>query len=157
MNNSLPRLIDGMVATLRNEVIPHTQGEFARGQAYGLIYMLNSIRLRADWSPAFVGEQLAALQELTQALQAHGIEPDRLPQVPDAALPDLRTLEAARDQGDQRVCALIDWLEAHREHWPAERITAIDDALRHYMNRQIRWELTTSAKPMFAEISSGSD
>ena len=60
MNNSLPRLIDGMIATLREEVIPHVEGEFARGQAFGLIYMLNSIRLRADWSPAFVGEQLAA-------------------------------------------------------------------------------------------------
>ena len=40
MNNSLPRLIDGMVATLRKEVIPHIEGDFARGQAYGVIYML---------------------------------------------------------------------------------------------------------------------
>ena len=47
MNNSLPRLIDGMVAMLRKEVIPHIEGDFARGQAYGVIYMLSSIKLRA--------------------------------------------------------------------------------------------------------------
>ena len=44
MNNSLPRLIEGMVATLRSEIIPHLDGEFARGQAFGVIYMLNNIR-----------------------------------------------------------------------------------------------------------------
>lgn len=42
MNNSLERLIDGMVATLREEVIPQVGTEFARGQAFGVIYMLNS-------------------------------------------------------------------------------------------------------------------
>jgi hypothetical protein len=29
MNNSLPRLIDRMIATLRKEVIPHIDGDFA--------------------------------------------------------------------------------------------------------------------------------
>ena len=60
MNNSLHRLIDGMVATLRSEVIPNIGTEFARGQAFGVIYMLNSIRLRAEWSSAFHGELIAA-------------------------------------------------------------------------------------------------
>ncbi len=157
MNNSLSRLIDGMVATLRTEVIPKLEGEFARGQAFGVIYMLNSIRLRADWSPAFLGEQLAALAELSQTLSAQGVEADRLPEVPATALPDLRALEAARDEGDRRVCALIDWVEDNRAALPAARATAVDAALRHYMNRQIRWEMSTSAKPMFAEISSGEE
>ena len=63
MNNSLPRLIDGMVATLRKEVIPHIEGDFARGQAFGVIYMLNSLKLRASWSNEFLIEQLRALEE----------------------------------------------------------------------------------------------
>ena len=63
MNNSLPRLIDGMVATLRKEVIPHINGDFARGQAFGVIYMLSSIKLRAAWSNAFLSKQLRALEE----------------------------------------------------------------------------------------------
>lgn len=157
MNNSLPRLIDGMVATLRNEVIPRVEGEFARGQAYGVIYMLNSIRLRADWSPGFLGEQIAALNELTHTLQTQGVDADRLPEVTAPALPDLRALEASRDEGDRRVCGLIDWLEDHRAQLPTTQAAAIEAALNHYMHRQIRWELKTSAKPMFAEMSSGTD
>lgn len=155
MNNSLPRLIDGMIATLRAEVIPHVNGEFARGQAYGVIYMLNSIRLRADWSPAFVGEQLAAQRELAATLRAAGVDHALLPDVSDAALPQMRALEAARDEGDRRVCALLDWLEAERETLGADKAVVIDAALGRYMQRQIKFELATSAKPMFAEISSG--
>ena len=58
MNNSLARLIDGMVATLRKEVIPRVEGDYARGQAFGVIYMLNSLKLRCSWSNAFLVEQL---------------------------------------------------------------------------------------------------
>ncbi len=157
MNNSLARLIDGMEATLRTEIIPRIDGEFARGQAFGVIYMLKSIRLRADWSPAFLGEQLGALEELSRTLTPHGLDADLVPQATAVALPDPRALEAVRDDGDRRVCALIDWLENHRDALPASQATAIDGALRHYLNRQLRWELSTSAKPMFAEMSSGND
>lgn len=139
MNNSLPRLIDGMIATLRDEVIPHVDGEFARGQAFGVIYMLNSIRLRAD------------------ALRGLGVDAALLPLPAAAALPEMRALEACRDEGDRRVCALLDWLDARRTTLGAERSAAIDAALSRYMHRQIKFELGTSAKPMFAEISGGTD
>ena len=154
MNNSLPRLIDGMVATLRSEIIPHLDGEFARGQAFGVIYMLNSIRLRADWSPAFLGEQLAALAELAAVLQGLGVDAKYIPATAHDSN-DSRALEALRDEGDHRVCALMDWLEQQRTQLPADRVSAIDAALFRCMNRQLKWELSTSAKPMFAEISSG--
>jgi hypothetical protein len=156
MNNSLPRLIDGMIATLRGSIIPQLEGEFARGQAYGLIYMLNSIRLRADWSPSFLGEQLAALDELAATLTALGVDHALPPGVGDGVA-DSRALEALRDAGEQQVCALIDWLEDQRAQLPAERTTAIDTALRHYMNRQLKWEVSTLAKPMFAQITSGNE
>ena len=156
MNNSLPRLIDGMVATLRSEIIPHLDGEFARGQAFGVIYMLNNIRLRADWSPAFLGEQLAALAELAAALQALGVEAKFIPETARDST-DPRVLEALRDEGDRRVCALMDWLEQQRAQLPADTASALDAALFRYMNRQLKWELSTSAKPMFAEISGGSE
>ena len=156
MNNSLPRLIDGMVATLRSEIIPHLDGEFARGQAFGVIYMLNNIRLRADWSPAFLGEQLTALAELAAVLQGLGVEAKFIPETARDST-DPRVLEALRDEGDRRVCALMDWLEQQRAQLPADTASALDAALFRYMNRQLKWELSTSAKPMFAEISSGND
>jgi hypothetical protein len=157
MNNSLPRLIDGMIATLRKEVIPHVESEFARGQAYGLIYMLNSIRLRADWSPAFIGEQLAAQTELAGRLAGLGIDAAQLPLSVALGTVDVKAMEVRRDDNDSRVCALLDWIESRRGQLEPARIAAIDSALRHYMHRQLKWELSTSAKPMFAEISSGTE
>jgi len=40
---------------------------------------------------------------------------------------------------------------------PRARIEAIDVALRRYMSQQLKWELSTSARPMFGEISSGAE
>lgn len=157
MNNSLTRLIDGMVATLRNEVIPNVTGEFARGQAFGVIYMLNSIRLRADWSPAFVGEQLAAQRELSAKLAALEIDSTLLPDVPSVSGMTVRDLEKCRDDNDQKVCALLDWVEVRRGSLEPQMLAVLDAALAHYMHRQLKWEISTSAKPMFAEISSGSE
>jgi hypothetical protein len=160
MNTSLPRLIDGMIATLRQELIPNLQGDFARGQAYGLIYMLNSIRLRASWSNEFLGEQLNALDEASRALSAlapqlPGAPPH--PVVVAAALPGAAELEAQRDAGDKAICDLIDWLGAHRTTAPATAVAEADAIIAHYIQRQLKWELTTSAKPMFEEMSRGSD
>jgi hypothetical protein len=157
MNNSLSRLLDGMVATLRNEIIPHTQGEYPRGQAFGVIFMLESLRRRVDWSPAFIGEQLDAQCELVQRLREAGVSDDMLPAVPKPDAPDMAALQAARDLADRRVCALIDWIEDHRMQWPATHTAPIEQALRDYMGRQLRWELSASAKPMFAEISAGAE
>ena len=160
MNNSLPRLIDGMIATLRQEVIPNLSGDFARGQAYGLIYMMTSIRLRASWSNEFLTEQLRALEEASQALS---IVAPKLPGAPPPpsektpALPNANELEARREAGDKAICDLIDWLGAHRASLPADAVAEADAAIGRYIQRQLKWELTTSAKPMFEEMSRGSD
>lgn len=158
MNNSLARLIEGMVATLRSEVIPQIGSEFARGQAFGVIYLLNSIRLRAEWSGAFYREQLAAQVELAGALTPLLASLDA-PLLPEQAAPDTDglTLEALRDANDGRICALIEWLGNNADSLGPERKAAIESALHNYMDRQLKFELSTSAKPMFAEISSGSE
>ena len=160
MNNSLPRLIDGMVATLRKEVIPHIEGDFARGQAFGVIYMLNSLKLRASWSNEFLVEQLRALEEASRELVGLGAEiPAAL--VPSVRAPDQRPvsaeLEAMRNQGDERISALIDWLAAHRDSVSAEAAAHVEAAIDRYLHRQLNWELSTSAKPMFVEISGGAE
>lgn len=157
MNNSLNRLIDGMVATLRQEVIPHVSGEFARGQAFGVIYMLNSIRLRADWSAGFMAEQLAAQQELAKQLVALDVDAELRPALAPVPQVDMRALEQQRNDNDRKVCDLLDWLEAQRATLDPQRHAAIDAAVAQYMHRQLKWEISTSAKPMFAEMSSGTE
>jgi hypothetical protein len=149
MNNSLDRLIEGMVETLRREILPNLEGEFVRGQAYGVIYALKSLQLRASWSPAFLLAPFGALRELAEATAElpaeapHVLLPDELPH-------DAGQLEKLRDTGDAAVSALIGWLAAH-EH------PAGDAAVRAYIHRQLKHELKTSAKPMFAEISLGKE
>ncbi len=160
MNNSLPRLIDGMVATLRKEVIPHIDGDFARGQVYGVIYMLSSIKLRAAWSNAFLCEQLRALEETSLELKDLAAELPGAP-LPDAPertrLPDSAELEEERNAGDRRICELIDWLAANRATVAPGALTRAEAAIDKYLNWQSRFELKTSAKPMFVEMSGGAE
>jgi hypothetical protein len=160
VNNSLPRLIDGMVATLRKEIIPHITGDFARGQAYGVVYMLNSLKLRASWSNAFLAEQLAALDETSRELQALSNELPGAP-LPQAAgagdLPDAAALEAARDSGDARICELIDWLAANNNALAPAAAARAEAVIDKYLARQSKYEISTSAKPMFVEISGGAE
>lgn len=156
MNNSLKRMIDGMVATLRQEVIPQIGSEFARGQAFGVIYMLNSIGMRANWSPEFVDAQIAAQLALAEALAPllAGLDAPALPQAATVGL-GVSALEAHRDDNEARVCALIEW--HGRAALDVDRRLAIEAVFRSYMDRQLKHELQTSAKPMFAEMSSGAE
>lgn len=156
MNNSLKRMIEGMAATLRNEVIPHIGTEFARGQAFGVIYMLNSIGLRAKWSPEFVGEQIAAQLALADGLM-QVLADLGAPALPQAAATGLGVseLESVRDDNEARICALIDWHGTAKLE--AAAAAAVEMQFRTYMDRQLKWELQTSAKPMFAEMSSGAE
>lgn len=157
MNNSLPRLIDGVIATLREAILPRPDDDFARGQAFGIIYMLKSIERRAAWSNEFLGGQLQAPADLGLELEAIAPDLPRPSIETSIALPTATELEARRDAGDAQVCALIDWLAEHRARFPDETAARIDAALDRYMTRQLKWDITTSAKPMFEEISRGAE
>ena len=158
MNNSLTRLIDGMVATLRKDVIPHVEGDYARGQAFGVIYMLSSLKLRAAWSNAFLLEQLRALEDVSRELAALDMPGAPLPATrAPTELPDAAGLMAMRDAGDERLCEMINWLASRGAELSAETSTRANATIDQYLNRQSKFELTTSAKPMFVEMSSGAE
>src|SRR5260370_37695052 len=149
-----------MIATLRREIIPHVEGDFARGQAFGLIYMLNSVRLRASWSNEFLLEQIRALDEasLELAIAVADLPGAPMPNVKaPVELPTASALEAMRDEGDARICELIEWLASRRGSAPPAAVERADAAIARYVHRQLKWELSTSAKPMFDEISRGSE
>ena len=79
MNNSFARLIDGMNATLRKEVLSRLDDEFARGQVFGVINLLNTFKVRADWSAGFLLEQIAvqraALEDIRRIVQLRSAKP----------------------------------------------------------------------------------
>ncbi|MFZ1119853.1 MAG: hypothetical protein WAN81_06425, partial [Candidatus Binataceae bacterium] len=68
MNNSLNRLIDGIIIALEREIIPRVDDAYARGQAFAVMDLLRNMRPRLEWSRevtlAQVGLQEAALKRV---------------------------------------------------------------------------------------------
>lgn len=162
MNNSFPRLIDGMCATLRTEVLPRLDDAFARGQVYGVINLLNTFKVRADWAPAFLLLQLdAQRQALATACAVLG----PVPGAPAVAVPAAWTaptaaeLLAARDDGNRAIADLLAWLAGpDRAALPtgaAEAAGIAEQALRDAMRAEVDVELKHSPRPLFAEMSGG--
>lgn len=160
MNNSFDRLIDGMCATLRSEVLTRLDDEFARGQVFGVINLLNTFKARADWSPGFLVQQLQAQAQALDAVRERLQGVPQAPQVPplDVPVPVLAdTLLALRDEGNCAIGELLTWLADHRDALPAETAQAIEQALRQSMRSEIEIELKNAPRPLFAEMSSGKE
>ena len=159
MNNSFPRLIDGMSATLRAEVLSRIDDEYARSQVYGVINLLNTFKVRADWSAGFLAEQIdaqhAALAVAADAMAGVGAGA-QVPAVAVRAAPvavPIATLLAERDAGNHAIAELMAWLDAHRAELPSPQAERMEVALRDAMRAEVEIELKHSPRPMFAEMS----
>ncbi len=163
MNNSFARLIDGMNATLRKEVLSRLDDEFARGQVFGVINLLNTFKVRADWSAGFLLEQIAvqrAALDGVAALLKDRAESASLPALPAAAPPaavPIADLLALRDSQNQAIGQLLGWLDAKRAALGPETAAAVEEQLRTAMRAELAIELKNSPRPLFAEMSSGSE
>lgn len=156
MSISLERLIEGIIATMRTDVIPNVSDAYARGQAVGVIDLLNNIAARVEWSrkpiEVAVVEKLDALRrvgELVPELGHHGAA-----FVLDPAASTLE-LTAMRDRLDGAICDTLAALLQRRRHGidaaSAEAIDLLVDSLRQELKR----EMKLTRKPLFAEIASG--
>ena len=158
MNNSYARLIDGMCATLRAEVLSRLDDEFARGQVYGVLNLLNTFKVRADWASGFLLEQIAAQQQALDALRALLKAMPGAPALPDAPVPiapSIAELLARRDAGNRAFNELQVWLDGPGRTLPAAQASQIDAVLRRAMRTEVDLELKHSPRPLFAEMSSG--
>ena len=161
MNNSFPRLIDGMCATLRSEVLTRLDDEFARGQVFGVINLLNTFKVRADWSAGFLLQQIEAQRTALDGVVAllHGIATDTvLPQLPQGPKPMatlVAELLALRDGLNQSIGDLLKWLDAVQTQITPEVRGQIEVLLRTAMRAEVDIELKNSPKPLFAQMSSG--
>lgn len=160
MNNSFPRLIDGMCATLRTEVLTRLDDEFARGQVYGVINLLNTFKARGDWSVGFlaqqVGAQCEALNSVRQLLQGVPGAPE-LPELQAPVPIGAAEMGALRDEHNQRIGDMLQWLSKHRAQLPPETAQGVERHLRQSMRTEIEIELKNSPRPLFAEMSSGKE
>jgi hypothetical protein len=161
MNNSFPRIIDGMCATLRSEVLTRLEDEFARGQVFGVINLLNTFKVRADWSARFLLEQIEAqrraLEQAFQAAQGNpgAAAPPGVPALSGFEAPPINDLLAARDAGNRAIGDWLAWLDAERPRLAAGGAQRIEKALRQAMRGEVDLELKNSPRPLFAEMSSG--
>ena len=115
MNNSFPRLIDGLCATLRAEVLSRLDDEFARGQVFGVINVLNTFKVRADWSAGFLLAQIGAQQQALDALRP--LVGVALPDAPLPAAAPAAELLARRDEGNRALQAVMQWLDGEAGAW----------------------------------------
>lgn len=160
MNNSFARLIDGTCATLRAEVLPRIDDEYARSQVWGVINLLNTLKVRADWSAGFLLQQLEA-QRLALAGAAEALRgtpglpeevPPAVPQVPSTA-----ELLAARDQGNRLIGRLLEWLAEPPANLDAAALAQAQAALLGAMRAEVEIELKHSPRPLFAQMSGAAE
>jgi hypothetical protein len=163
MNNSFPRLIDGMCATLRQEVLTRLDDEFARGQVFGVINLLNTFKVRADWSAGFLLQQLAAqrnaFESITESVGTRAPTP-ALPTLPIGnllATSTINELLTLRDEGNRAISGLLVWLDAVREQLPTASANNIEMQLLASMRAEVDIELKNAPRPLFAEMSSGQE
>jgi hypothetical protein len=163
MNNSFARLMDGMCETLRAEVLTRLRDDFARGQVYGVINLLNTLKVRADWSPRLLLEQIdAQARGLSRAAEAARelapVEAEALP-APASGAPSagqsIEALLATRDANNRTIGAWLAWLDATRDRWPGPSTARVEEPLREAMRAEVDLELRFAPRPLFAEMSSG--
>jgi len=160
MNNSFARLIDGMNATLRSEVLTRLDDEFARGQVFGIINLLNTFKVRADWSSGFLLEQIVAqrtaLEGAAALLQGRNDAPIGPIGDPPQAVP-IADLLARRDEGNRAIGKLLAWVDANRATLVPPTAEQLDMLLRTAMRAEVGIELKNAPRPLFAEMSSGAE
>jgi hypothetical protein len=166
MNNSFERLIDGMTVTLRNEVLTRLDDEFARGQVFGIINLLNNMRLRADWSVNFLQQEVNAQREAFAKVEATLASSGQKPPTFGSVCANTASLAPAldapalikmREEGNQALIELLRWLWSDPQGVSQEQKACIEVALRRAMRSEVEVELKHLAKPMFAEMSQGSE
>jgi hypothetical protein len=152
MNVSLERLLEGIIATLRTDVIPNVSDAYARGQAVGVIDLLNNIGPRIEWARAPVAAAIAEKRELLRKVG------ELLPDVPSRPADggdaiSTAELMAERDRLDAEIgdaLALIHAGDAGKAG--ARQALAL---LKQHMHDELARETKLTRKPLFAEIAGG--
>jgi hypothetical protein len=164
MNNSFPRLVDGVCTTLRTEVLTRIDDEYARSQVYGVINLLNTFKLRADWSAGFLVQQIEAQRTaLATAAALLATAPATTAGAPSVAVPamplhtSVAELLATRDQGNRAIGQLLAWLDEVGAAFPADDAQRLEQSLRDAMRAEVDIELKNSPRPMFAEMSGAAE
>lgn len=146
---SLERVLQGIVATLRADVIPKAADDYSRGQVVGVIDLLNNIAARVEWArePLIEGvrarrEALALARDLL-SLPCGSSDQSPLLQGSSPAL------VVERDRLDAEIADLLTEAYARAPDGEAVRV------LRKQVHDDMVREMAMSRKPLFAEMTKG--
>lgn len=150
MNIALERLFEGMIATLRADVIPRVDDAFARGQAVGLVDLINNIAPRVEWARApllkSVSEKRRLLRAIAAALGEAYVENTRAPE-----LMELKDLELEQARLDAELCDAMQAAHARSDAAAKDSLTLL---IRHARDEASE-RMKITRKPLFAEIAGG--
>ena len=152
MNIPLQRMIDGIIATMRSDVIPHVTDSYARGQAIGVIDILNNLAPRVEWTQMPLARQVDAKRALLAeiAVLVPAVAPAADLQLPPShTADDLLALKAQFDAAIGDAIALV---------WPRRQEAGFDKVaarIREHLHDELSAELKITRKPLFAEIARG--
>ena len=155
MNASLDRLFEGIIATLRTDVIPNIRDGYARGQAVGVLDLLNNIGPRIEWARAPVAAAIAEKHALLRALG------ELLPDLPQTSVPDCAAssstteLAAERDRLDAEIGDALALIHVSKPGASVEKREQALSLLKQHMHDELTREMKLTRKPLFAEIASG--
>lgn len=156
MSNSLERLTEGIIAALRTHVIPHVSDAYARGQAIGVIDILNNIAPRLEWAREPIIEAVRSRRMAIRSVLALLPEaPVMVEELPDDALPlsSSAQLMAERDRLDAEIADLMSWAD---NAISGDKAEAAIELLRRHVHDELTLEMKMTRKPLFAEIAKGS-
>jgi hypothetical protein len=153
MNIALERVIEGIIATLRADVIPNVTDSYARGQAVGVIDLLNNIGPRLEWARAPI---LASLRERADLLAA--VAPLLGARAPDVTTLPIESMSSAEllGEGDRLDAAIGDAIAlAHARAAADPAAMEALGMLTRYLHEAATRDMKLTRKPLFAEIASG--
>jgi hypothetical protein len=162
MSASFDRLIDGMIDTLRTQVLPNSADDFARGQLFSVVFALNGLKLNADWKIGPLLEQVRIQDSAFSAVGqlARDMDHPEISATPrmDAGIADPAHVEALRDEGDRKLGELLFWATSERAR-AADPIAANEIArlLRRLMCDQLKVEIATTPRSMLHQIATGEE
>ncbi|MEO8296397.1 MAG: hypothetical protein ABI574_01175 [Burkholderiales bacterium] len=156
MSPDLHRLIDGIIGSINESVLPQLNDEFARGQLFSALYLLSELQLRADWGQGWLREHLAIHEAAFNAVRAAGPTATAgLPPPPFDALGDetsVPRLLALRDAADRWLCDIQRWLDATPAGAPRD---AVAQAVSQALKAQAALELRLTPKPAYSKVAKG--
>lgn len=163
MNQSLPALVDGLLRSLREVVLPELQSDHARGQLAGVLDVLGKFESLLVWSPDLLRSQLETIQTGCSAIIARAVAAGVV--VPTMVSSKLTTeptsmplrqadLERALSAAEQQLVALTDWLFEPSNALTTDTRAELDRLMRETLRATLMSERRLIARADFTAMNS---